>query len=85
MGANKALPPLPGANAGQHPDDVIRAAIQLSGLSARKFAALIMVDERTVRRWLADEVEIPGPVITLCRLIIEEPGVVNDIAHVNGL
>ncbi len=39
---------------------LIRAAIDGSGLSARRFAELIISrDERTVRRWVAGEVDIP--------------------------
>jgi hypothetical protein len=40
---------------------LIRAAIEASGLSARRFATRIICrDERTVRRWLDGEVEIPA-------------------------
>lgn len=39
--------------------DLLRAAIEASGLSARRFATEILIrDERTVRRWLAGE-EMP--------------------------
>jgi hypothetical protein len=40
--------------------DLLAAAIKASGLSARKFAELVLVrDERTVRRWLAGDSPIP--------------------------
>lgn len=83
MGLNKVLPLLHGAKARQHPVDVLGFAIQKSGLSARKFATLLKVDERTVRYWLADQREIPGPVIVLCRLVLHDPGIVHDIALMN--
>lgn len=43
------------------PRDTLRAAIEASGLSARRFAREILAgrDERTVRRWLSGEVEMP--------------------------
>jgi hypothetical protein len=41
--------------------DLIREAVEASRLSARRFAEHIMSrDERTVRRWLSGEVEIPA-------------------------
>jgi hypothetical protein len=52
--------------------------IEVSGLSARKFAKLIGVDERTVRYWLADERGIPGPVRMLCALLVADPTIVVD-------
>jgi ribosome-binding protein aMBF1 (putative translation factor) len=40
--------------------DLIRAAIEASGLSARRFAERIMArDERTLRRWSAGDTNIP--------------------------
>jgi len=38
--------------------ELIRQAISHSGLSARRWAALVRVNERTVRRWLAGDSEI---------------------------
>lgn len=55
---------------------LLRNAIALSGLSARSFAALLEVDERTVRRWIGEEREVPGPVRVLCRAIIRDPAIV---------
>jgi DNA-binding transcriptional regulator YiaG len=52
---------------------LLRAAIMATTQSARAFASLIGSDERTVRRWLAGDRELPGPVVTLCRLLIERP------------
>ena len=40
--------------------ELLDAAIKASGLSARKFAELVLVrDERTIRRWLAGDSPIP--------------------------
>lgn len=44
--------------------ELLRAAIDRSGLSDRKFATTIMVrDERTIRRWLAGDRAIPVAVM----------------------
>lgn len=44
--------------------ELLRAAIASSGLSARQYAAQILLrDERTVRRWLAGDSPIPAPVV----------------------
>jgi DNA-binding transcriptional regulator YiaG len=59
----------------------LRDAIAASGLSARSFAALLEVDERTVRRWLSGDREIPGPVLVICRAILRDPGVVAALAR----
>jgi DNA-binding transcriptional regulator YiaG len=55
------------------PANSLRDAIAATTESARAFAGLIGSDERTVRRWLAGDREIPGPVLTLCRLLIARP------------
>jgi ribosome-binding protein aMBF1 (putative translation factor) len=40
--------------------ELIREAIEASGLSARRFAERILArDERTVRRWVAGDTDIP--------------------------
>ena len=40
--------------------ELIRAAIEASGLSARKYAEMVLVrDERTVRRWASGKSPIP--------------------------
>lgn len=53
--------------------DVLRAAIDASGLSARRFAVELLVrDERTVRRWLTGE---PMPSVVrewLARYMVEK-------------
>lgn len=51
----------------------LREAIEATTGSARAFAGLIGSDERTVRRWLAGDRAIPGPVLALCRLLIARP------------
>lgn len=44
--------------------DLLAKAIEASGLSARRFAAEVLLrDERTVRRWLSGESPIPEPVL----------------------
>lgn len=51
---------------------LLRAAIEASGLSARRFAVEVLaVDERTVRRWIAGDREMPGPAVQICRLILD--------------
>lgn len=48
------------------PDAVtlLRTSIEASGLSARRYAAEVLLrDERTVRRWLAGDSPIPEPVV----------------------
>lgn len=43
--------------------ELIRAAINASGLSARRFAVEVLIrDERTIRRWLAGDSPIPDVV-----------------------
>lgn len=60
--------------------EIVASAIAASGLSARSFAAFLEVDERTVRRWLAGERDVPGPVRVICRAIVADPSVVAAIA-----
>jgi DNA-binding transcriptional regulator YiaG len=60
--------------------DELRHAIAASGLSARSFAALLEVDERTVRRWIGEERQIPGPVLVIARAIIRDPRVAASLA-----
>jgi hypothetical protein len=45
--------------------ELVREAITASGLSARRFAALVWRDERTVRRWVNGQSPIPGTVRVL--------------------
>jgi DNA-binding transcriptional regulator YiaG len=52
---------------------LIRAAMSATGQSARGLARLIGVDERTMRRWLADESPVPGPALALFRILRAEP------------
>lgn len=50
---------------------LLERAIELSGLSSRRFAVEILdVDERTVRYWLKGEYPLPGSVRILCALIV---------------
>lgn len=51
--------------------ELLRRAITASGLSARRFAEDVMVrDERTVRRWIAGDVEIPAVVLRKLRALV---------------
>lgn len=60
--------------------DELRRAIMASGLSARSFAALLEVDERTVRRWVNEQRDVPGPVLVIARAIIRDPALVATLA-----
>jgi hypothetical protein len=52
--------------------ELIRAAIDASGLSARRFAVDILTrDERTVRRWLAGDSPLPKAVRDRCESIVK--------------
>jgi DNA-binding transcriptional regulator YiaG len=50
--------------------------MEATGLSARSLARVLDVDERTVRRWLAGDREIPGPALQLLRLLTAKPKLV---------
>ncbi len=54
--------------------ELLAAAIERSGLSARKFAELVLVrDERTIRRWLAGDSPIPKVVRDMLKTEIARP------------
>ena len=53
--------------------DPLRAAIDATSPSAVQFAALIGVNDRTVRRWLADPAAIPPVALALCRILAAHP------------
>lgn len=55
------------------PADLIATAMSATGLSARSLARVIGVDERTMRRWLAGDVPMPGPAIALMRILSAAP------------
>jgi DNA-binding transcriptional regulator YiaG len=59
--------------------DLIRAAMERTGLSARALAALCDVDERTMRRWQAEESPMPGSARQLLRVLVAEPQRVMEI------
>jgi DNA-binding transcriptional regulator YiaG len=55
---------------------LLSAAIEASGLSARRFAVEVLtVDERTVRRWLAGDRELAAPARVICAAITADPAV----------
>lgn len=56
--------------------ELLELAIAQTQLSARAFSHVMSVDERTIRRWLAGERDVPGPVIQLCRLLVSDPQLV---------
>ena len=61
--------------------ELLTRAIEASGHSARNFAiAVLDVDERTVRRWLAGDRALPGPVKVICAAILAEPSVAGILA-----
>jgi DNA-binding transcriptional regulator YiaG len=61
--------------------ELLAAAIEASGLSARRFAVEVLdVDERTVRRWLAGERELQGTVRLVCRLVLLRPDMATTLA-----
>lgn len=49
------------------------AAIAALGLSQLAAAEVLEVDPRTVRRWVAGDRDIPGPVRVALRLMIARP------------
>ena len=54
--------------------DLLRAAIERSGLSVDEFARTILVrDKSTVYRWLRGEVEIPAIVLAKLKLLTSPP------------
>lgn len=56
--------------------ELLAAAIEASGLSARRFAVEVLdVDERTVRRWLAGDRALQGTVRLVCRLVLLRPDI----------
>jgi hypothetical protein len=56
------------------PPDLLRRAIEASGMSARQYAATVLLrDERTVRRWLAGDSPIPEPVVQFLKRPPERP------------
>lgn len=54
--------------------ELLRRAIEATGLSARRFAVEVLVrDERTVRRWLAGDSPIPHAVRDRLTAIVTPP------------
>jgi hypothetical protein len=73
------------ADPGQIRDDIelLTAAIQVSGLSARRFAMEVLgVDERSVRRWLAGDRELQATARVVCRAIIARPQLAQELSDV---
>ena len=53
----------------------LRAALAALELTQGGFARLVRVDARTVRRWVAGDREIPGPVIAIVEWLTERPAI----------
>lgn len=54
--------------------ELLEAAIQRSGLSARKYAELVLIrDERTIRRWLKGDSPIPKAVREMLQVQAAKP------------
>lgn len=61
---------------------MLRQAIATTGLTHRDSAdTVLLIDERTVRYWLAAERSIPGPVRDICRAIVGHPVVWNALSR----
>lgn len=64
----------------KHEDsDVVIAALDATGMSARGLARLILVDERTMRRWISGESPVPGPAVALFTLLAKHPELAKDL------
>lgn len=54
--------------------ELLRTAIDVSGMSARQFAVSVLLrDERTVRRWLAGDRPIPQVVLEHLQTLVAAP------------
>jgi hypothetical protein len=61
--------------------ELLRKAIDLTGLTDRAFARTqVMVAERTLRYWVAGEARVPGPVLVICRAMIDDPAAARALA-----
>lgn len=59
---------------GMNDAELLSAAIEQSGLSARKYAELVLVrDERTIRRWLKGDSPIPKVVREMLHAHLAKP------------
>jgi hypothetical protein len=61
---------------------LIEAAIQAAGLTARRFAALVETDERKIRRNLEGTAPLSGALRVICRAIIRRPELAAELAEV---
>jgi len=60
---------------------LLRAAIDASGHSARGFALNVLdVNERTVRRWLTGERDLDTTVRVVCAAIVDDPPLADRLA-----
>lgn len=65
--------------------ELLTAAIAASGLSDRRFAFEVLdVDERSVRRWLAEDRSLPGTVRVVCKAIVADPSVAEILRTANA-
>jgi len=56
-----------------------KKALKSLGLTQEGAAELVGSDKRTGRRWAAGERAIPPPMVTLVRLLLERPELIQDI------
>lgn len=67
----------------QNDIELLTAAIEASGLSARRFAMEVLgVDERSVRRWLAGDRELQATARVVCRAILARPKLAEELSSV---
>jgi hypothetical protein len=59
----------------------IRAALKQLGLSPQRAAKLFRHDERTMRRWVADERGIPQGIAILLQMLVDGTVTVADVQH----
>ena len=64
------------------PRRLLRQAIDATGLTDRQFAKTrLLVNERTLRYWVAGVSRIPGPVRIICRAMVDHPIVGRELAR----
>ena len=61
---------------------LLRKAIEATGLTQRQFAKTrLLVQERTLRNYLAGASKIPGPVRIICRIMVYHPAASRELAR----
>lgn len=62
----------------------LRDALSDLGLNQSEFARMIGIDPRQVRRWVAGDTAVPGPVVVLVKLWLERPELVAVVKQLSG-